>query len=103
MMEAMIDRATVPGEGPATILAAEATTFAPPSLVEAETNDQSRRWFCSERTSKGWTAQFLHGMEAHFSEDLAISKIGLKPYHMNRLQFPQQQLIAEAPEIDAKT
>ena len=35
-----------------------------------------------------------------------ISKTGLKPYHMNRLQEAQQQLIAEAlaayPNIRAK-
>ena len=28
-----------------------------------------------------------------------ISKTGLKPYHMNRLQEAQQQLIAEAPGL----
>jgi hypothetical protein len=42
-LEAVIDSATVSAEGPAATLASEATTLAPPNLVEAKTNNHSRR------------------------------------------------------------
>ena len=39
----------------------------------------------------------LHDAWTRSSVELVTSKIGLKPYHMNGLQLPHQQLSAEAP------
>jgi hypothetical protein len=88
MLEAVIDSATVPAEGPAATLASEATTFAPPSWVESKTNDHSQRWFWLQQTGYVWTAEFLHGAWTRSSVNPANSIIGLKPYHMNGLQSP---------------
>jgi hypothetical protein len=48
MLEAVIDRATVPAESPAAHLASEPTAFAPAGWVKTKTNDHSPRGFCSQ-------------------------------------------------------
>ena len=97
MLEAVIDSAPVPAERPAAHLASEPTAFAPAGWVETKTNDHSPRGFCSQRTLGISTAETLHGVWTRSSVDLVTSKMGLKPYHMNGLQAPHQQLFAEAP------
>jgi hypothetical protein len=47
MLQAVINRATVPAEGPAAHLASETTAFAPAGWVKAKTNNHSQRGLCS--------------------------------------------------------
>jgi hypothetical protein len=49
-LEPVIDGAAGAAKGLAAGIASEATTSAPASLLETETNDDSQRWFCLERT-----------------------------------------------------
>ncbi len=99
MLESVINSASVPAEGPAAHLASEPTAFTPAGWVETKTNDHSPRGVCSQRTLGIGTAETLHGAWTRSSVELATSKIGLKPYHMNGLQAPHQQLFAEAPSF----
>jgi len=98
----VIDSAPVPAERPAAHLASEPTAFAPAGWVETKTNDHSPRGVCSQRTLGIWTAETLHGAWTRSSAELATLKMGLKPYHMNGLQSPHQQLFAEAPMRDPR-
>ena len=99
MLEAVIDRAAVPAESPATTLASESAALSPASLVESKTNNDGQRGTGSCQAILIWTAETLHGFcKSRLVVELVTSKLGLKPYHMNRLQETQQQLIAEAPQ-----
>jgi len=94
MLESVINSASVPAERPAAHLASEPTAFTPAGWVKTKTNDHSQRGVCSQRTLGIGTAETLHGVWTRSSVDLVTSKMGLKPYHMNGLQAPHQQLFA---------
>jgi len=99
MRKTMINGSKIPAESPTTTLTTKSSTFTPSGLVKSKTNNHSRRGVGSWQALLVWTTETLHGFLTPSTGDLMISKTGLKPYHMNRLQEAQQQLIAEAPGL----
>jgi len=61
MLEAVIDRAAVSAEGPATTLASESSAFSPAGLVESKTNNYGQRGAGSYQALRIWTAETFHG------------------------------------------
>ena len=85
MLEPIIKGTEVLAKSPATTFASEFSAFSPSGLVKSETNNHGGTGLGSREAVGVGTTEQCHGMGTRSSADLPISKVDLKPKHVNTL------------------